>query len=168
MSDNNNSGGTQGNSTGYSADYVKELRDEAAGWRTKLRETEDKLNKLQADIDSKNKQNTIQDVLSKKGMTGINPKWIEIGDGMTPEQAVDKFVKDYPHLFTQKPSDDFTSKDTGTPRSNYRPMVPNYDNSNVENTDKSELKAIKKDPIARSKLRDHYRSLLNKSSGGSF
>lgn len=165
MSDNNNAGGTQngnGNSTGYSAEYVKELRDEAANWRTKLREVEDKFNKLSSEIESTKKQSTVQEVLTKKGITGINPRWVEIGEGSTPEAAVDKFLKDYPHLLPKE--------NTFTPvkGNNVRPMNTQYDNSNVENTNVSELKAIKKDPIARSKLRDQYRSMLAKNSGSGY
>ncbi len=45
-------------SVGYSAEYVQELRNEAASWRTKLREAEEENRKLKAqisDLDGQNK-----------------------------------------------------------------------------------------------------------------
>ena len=39
---------------GYSAEYVKSLRDEAASWRTKLRETETEVSNLKQTIRKSN------------------------------------------------------------------------------------------------------------------
>lgn len=167
MSEQNNSGGStqEGKSTGYSAEYVKELRDEAASWRVKFREVEDKFNSLNAKLDAQSKQTSIQDVLNSKNIKGVNPKWVELKDGMTPEVAVDNFLKEYPHLGKVE-NDDYKPQ---PPNRNTRtPMIPQNDNSNIENTQISELKAIKQDPIARSKLRNQYRMMLAKNSNSTY
>ena len=163
---NNGSGSAGGVNTGYSAEYVKELRDEAASWRVKFRETEDKFNALNSKIETTTKQSSIQEILNQKEIKGVNPKWIELKDGMTPEVAVDNFLKEYPHLgkVESNPGDN----NQHSPRNTRAPQVPNHDNSNIENTQVSELKAIKQDPIARSKLRNQYRMMLAKNSGSTY
>ncbi len=163
MPDNNNGSGdhveNKGQSTGYSADYVKELRDENAGWRTKLRDTEAKLNELSTKIKNQELSNTVGKELEKRGVKA-DPTWIKMTEGETPEQAVDKFLKDYPQL-VQQTEDTFVPNPKRVPK----PMEPNSHNTNVENTAKSELDAIKQDPIARAKLRGLYRDLLAKNAG---
>lgn len=163
----NNDGRSQNNdskSTGYSSEYVKELRDEAAGWRTKLRDTEDRLNKLTIDIENSKKQSTVSEILSQRGAKGVKPSWIEVEEDGNAETAVDNFLKEYPQ---------FTQKDEFVPNSQKKnraapPMKTQRDNSNIENTEISELSAIKKDPIARAKLRDLYRGLLAQNSSSKY
>lgn len=156
---NNDSGNHSNNDNqqgGYSADYVKSLRDEAASWRTKLRELETKYNELETKVKADYTANTIGKELEKRGVKA-DPTWVKVEEGMSPEQAVDKFLKDYPHL-------QLTSDDSFVPKPTKKPMRPNTANSNIENTAVSELDAIKKDPIARNKVRDLYRGLLAQSA----
>jgi hypothetical protein len=165
MPDNsNNQGtgdqGTKDQSTGYSAEYIKNLRDEAATWRTKLRETEAKVAELTATINGERIANTVGKELEKRGIK-CDPSWVKMEEGQTPEKAVDKFLKDYPQL-AQVAEVPIIPKNK-----NLRPMGANLPDSNIENTAKSELDAIKKDPIAREKLRNLYRGLLAKSAGAS-
>lgn len=160
----NNDSGSQNNDTNnngtgtYSADYVKTLRDENASWRTKLRELEVKHAELENKIKVDTVANTIGKELEKRGVKA-DPSWVKVSEGMTTEQAVDKFLKDYPHLV---PKEEIT---TSPKKQNINPMRPNSHDTNIENTAKSELGAIKHDPIARSKVRDLYRGLLAQNSG---
>lgn len=146
--------------TGYSSEYVKELRDEAATWRNKLRETETKVQQLESTLNKDRVLNTVGKELEKRGIK-CDPTWIKLEEGVTPDKAVDKFLKDYPQ-FAQGNQESFA------PRSTKRPMEINSQDSNIENTAKSELDAIRKDPIAREKLRSLYRGLLAKSAGSSY
>lgn len=163
MSDpiNNNptdSGSQEPNSSrgAYSSEYVKSLRDEAASWRTKLRELETKYTELETKVKADYTANTIGKELEKRGVKA-DPTWVKVEEGQSPEQAVDKFLKDYPHLQS-------TSDNSFVPKPTKKPMRPNTANSNIENTAVSELDAIKKDPIARNKVRDLYRGLLAQSA----
>lgn len=164
MSEQNNEPGAQGSggSTGYSADYVKQLREEAATWRTKYREVEEKVNQIEADRSKEKRTLGIQEEFAKRGIQGVNPSWVEIPEGMTPDIAVEKFLKDYPSFLKEE-------KPEGRPRAPYnKPMIPHGENTNIENTAKSELNAIKKDPVAREKLRHLYRGMLATSSKSSY
>lgn len=152
--------GEKGSSTGYSAEYIKNLRDEAATWRLKLRETEVKVQELESTIKGERVANTVGRELEKRGLK-CDPSWVKLEEGVTPEKAVDKFLKDYPQ-WAQSAEVPILPKNK-----NLRPMGANLPDSNIENTAKSELDAIRKDPIAREKLRDLYRGLLAKSSGTS-
>lgn len=152
--------GQKDTSTGYSSEYIKNLRDEAATWRTKLRETEAKVQELESTIKGERVANTVGKELEKRGIK-CDPSWVKMEEGVTPEKAVDKFLKDYPQL-AQVAEVPILPKNK-----NLRPMGTNLPDSNIENTAKSELDAIRKDPIAREKLRDLYRGLLAKSSGSS-
>ena len=154
---NNDSGSQNNNSSqgAYSADYVKSLRDEAASWRTKLRELETKYTELETKTKQEHLSNTIGKELERRGIKA-DPSWVKLEDGMSPEQAVDKFLKNYPNLIP--------SEQPIAPKRVRNPMRPNAADSNIENTAVSELDAIKKDPIARSKVRDLYRSLLAQSA----
>ena len=150
--------GSKDTSTGYSPEYIKNLRDEAATWRLKLRETEAKVQELTNTINGERVANTVGRELERRGIK-CDPSWVKLEEGVTPEKAVDKFLKDYPQ-FAQAAEVPILPKNK-----NLRPMGANMPDSNIENTAKSELDAIKKDPIAREKLRDLYRGLLAKSSG---
>lgn len=160
---NNQQPGADGNkdqSTGYSAEYIKNLRDEAATWRTKLRDTEVKVAELTATINGERIANTVGKELEKRGIT-CDPSWVTMEEGQTPEKAVDSFLKKYPQLAA-------VAEVPIIPKNkNLRPMGANLPDSNIENTAKSELDAIRKDPIAREKLRSLYRGLLAKSAGSS-
>ena len=146
-------------STGYSAEYIKNLRDEAATWRLKLRESEVKVTELETTIKGERVANTVGRELEKRGLK-CNPSWVKLEDGVTPEKAVDKFLKDYPQWAQSAEVPILPNRNK-----NLRPMGANLPDSNIENTAKSELDAIRKDPIAREKLRSLYRGLLAKSSG---
>ena len=59
MSDNNGSG-NQNTNNAYSQEYVSSLREEAASWRVKFKETNTKLESLQKEIESTKTQSNLQ------------------------------------------------------------------------------------------------------------
>lgn len=139
--------------TGFSADYVKELRSENASWRQKVR-----------DLEAKQVQNDVQVELLKKGIE-VNPAWVELQDGETPAGAVDRFLKEYPQ-FTK----DEEVHDEPKPKPNVpKVMKTNSPKSNEPGPNSlsakgREIEEIKKDPKARSALRSQYRQLLAQNS----
>jgi len=151
------------NPGGFSADYIKELRDEAASWRTKFREQEQKTTTLEAEVGKLVKEHTLGTELAKRNLN-VDPSWITLEEGKSPKEAVDAFLEKYPQ---------FSSEGAGSPEpepkpnQGRRPMTPQRPNSNVPRFANSDYESVKKDPIARAKLRDHYRSLLgeNKITG---
>jgi len=150
--------------TGYSAEYVRSLRDEAATWRTKLRETEAKLTTLEETVKEQIRNSTVSAELAKRNLK-IDPSWIKLEDKQEVKDAVDKFLKDYPQFGTTETNDN--NIQTKPKPVGKTPMAPNLPNSNIENTDVSELGAIKADPVARAKLRQLYRGLLAQSARSS-
>lgn len=150
----------------FDADYVKKLRDEAAQWRTKCRELEGQVAFTQIDAE-----------LNKRGIKA-DPRWVEVEEGKSISEAVDALVEKHPHLKATEPvvqetQTETTVKTTGSP--SVRPMPPKplvspQTNTNAPGTSASgvlkdrSFGEIKKDPVARAKLRDLYRSLINQSS----
>jgi len=163
MSDQNNNGtGSQQNNPGsYSADYVKELRDEAASWRTKFRDAEQSLSSMNDKLASMEKTFTLKSELDKRGVA-VDPSWVKVEEGMSPSQAVDKFVEQYPQFQTENNQNNSQPQPSPTPR----PMKPEKQNSNAPKFKDSDYKSIKNDPVARSKLRDMYRSMLGDGNNG--
>ena len=139
---------SQGANAGYSREYVKELRDEAAGYRTRLRDAETKIGSLEESITANVTKSTIASVLEKKSVK-VNPDWITIGEGQNPEQAVDTFLKEYPQFAGES-----------TQSSTQKPMSTEKKNTNVPSNISPDYSAEKGDPIARAKSRENYRSLL--------
>lgn len=147
-------------STGYSAEYVKTLRDENAGWRTKLRETETELTTLR-DIQAGEKLDaTIGVELTKRGVEA-NPAWVDLTEGQTIPQAVDAFLVKYPSIAAVRQEE----VNEPAPRSTHKPMGTQKQNTNVQTGAVSDIAAIRKDPVARAKLRDIYRGMLNLNTG---
>lgn len=149
-------------STGYSPEYVKELRDEAASWRNKLRDKETEYTTLQESIKQTAIKVSITDELQKRSLK-VNPDWIKIGQGKSAKDAVDDFLKEYPQWEggTETQEEIVTQTQVTDPRTTQRAQTVKKTNTNVQTNQVRELDQIKNDPIARSKLRDKYRALLN-------
>lgn len=139
--------GSQGGSTGYSREYIHELREEAAGYRTRLKDAETKLNELMQKTQQDQTKATIQSVLEKNGVK-VDPSWVKIEHGQNPEQAVDNFLKEYPQF-----------KGT-TRKTTQQPQSPERKNTTVPSNFSPDYKAEKEDPVSRAKIRETYRSLL--------
>jgi hypothetical protein len=152
MSDQNGTGSQENNPGGYSPEYIKELREEAAGWRTKFRETETQLSSLKEELGTIEKYSKVLDELDARGLE-IEPSWLDVKDGEEISAAVDRFVQKYPQ-FGGKPTSQPTTK----------PQPPERKNTNAPAFIDADYSSVKKDPVARSKIRDMYRSMLTQGS----
>lgn len=137
--------------------YVKQLRDEAAGWRTKYRELE--AQGLYKDVEVE---------LAKRNIKA-DPTWVEVKEGQTISQAVDSLVEQHPHLASAPaptPTNEKVTPEVRRPQAPRAMSTGTHSHSDTPDNpmrDRS-LDEIKKDPVARAKLRDLYRGLLEKSS----
>ena len=140
--------------TGFSRDYVEELRQEAAGWRTKYREMEEKV--------------ALGEVATALAARGINAEatWVKREKGEPVEDAIARFVEARPQLNVEPQ----TNKPM--PKIGPKPISLKNENSNKPgpgaNGSASDIETIKKDPKARSQLRSQYRQLLAQSSNKPF
>lgn len=141
-----------GDKGGFSPEYIKELREEAASWRTKFRDAEGKTQKLEADLGQLKTGTEIQSELLKRNLN-IEPSWIKLGSKETPAEAIDKFLEKYPNF---KTSDDVASRFIP------KPLPSDKTNTNISDTQVKDIQSIKNDPIARAKYRDLYRSMLGR------
>jgi len=149
------------NTGGFSADYVKSLRDENAAWRTKLRDTESVLQTVQSEVAQIKLDTTVGSELAKRNLN-IEPSWIKLQEGQTVEQSVDAFVKTYPQMATQTAPRIIPQQVNST----QKPLATQQANTNVPGTQPTELSAVKQDPVARARLRDQYRSMLKDGHAG--
>lgn len=133
--------------SGYSQEYVEKLRKEAAEWRTKFRE-----------LENKSVTSELQAELAKRGIKA-DPSWVKINEGMSASDAVENFAAQYPHLVGQQTQEN-------QPRAPRVEAPGNSSNSNLPTNPNQgrSLDEIKKDPVARSQLRDRYRQLIAQSS----
>jgi hypothetical protein len=145
----------------YSEAYVKELRDENAAWRVKVREVEGKQKLIEINM-----------LLKERGIKA-DPKWIELKEKESIEEAVDRFSEQYPHLKVDDNSipgggEDIIAgiiKKRVGPGKTPKPLtnMPDKNRSSDTNSDilrTRQIDEIKKDPKARALLRQEYRSLL--------
>jgi len=148
----------------YSAEYVKSLRDEAASWRSKLRDTESSLTQSKNEISQIKLETTVGAEIKKRNLT-IDPSWVKMEEGQSVEQAVDAILKKHPNLATE--TTPTQEAETRTFTTKQKPMAVNNPNTNVNLTPVNEYDAVKKDPVARAKLREQYRSMLTISRSAS-
>jgi len=148
----------------YDEDYVKKLREEAAGWRVKYRE-----------LETQNERTTVEAELAKRGIKA-DPNWVSIEQGQSVGDAIDNLVEQYPHLkaepITNEPGDDLLLDLTPAPkqRTMPKPIAPSSQNTTNPKPVKSaritskNITEIRKDPQTRAKVRDLYRELLTRGS----
>lgn len=155
---NNDAGGTQNHGdsgrSAFSPEYVKELREEAASWRTKFRETESRVQQLEQTINMSTIISNVKSEISKRGLK-INPEFITIGEDGDAVKAVDAFLEEYPQF--AMPADQPRQTQTFE-----KPIASQKSNTNNIPVRKGNIMDIKNDPIARAKLRDQYRSMLGR------
>jgi hypothetical protein len=160
MSESGSGAPKAGENTGsFSPEYIKELREEAASWRTKFRETETKFTELSEKMSKTEQVSKIKQELDALGVKA-DPSWVKVDQGMSPSDAVNKFLEEYPHLGPASNGENTPSQKPPT----RKPMRTEGKNSNIPNTNDAEYSSVKKDPIARTKLREIYRAML--SDGG--
>lgn len=148
-------------SSAFSPEYVKELREEAASWRTKYRDLETKAQTLEQTIKVGEIVSKVTSEISKRGLK-INPEFITIGEDGDPVKAVDAFLEEYPQFaVTSEPN---TTQDTQQIVNRAKPITSEKVNTNNHPARKGNIMDIAKDPIARAKLRDQYRSMLGRGN----
>jgi len=144
----------------FSEDYVKSLREEAAGYRTKVRDLEGKLF-----------QSKVSGELQEQGIKA-EASWVEVQEGESVKAAVSRFKESYPHLAAQPEPTNENPVDKLTKRrvkvEGQRPMPPASDDpeGKRQNTPGSlnsrNVNELKEDPEARAEIRDAYREMLRK------
>lgn len=143
-----------GRSSAFSPEYVKELREEAASWRTKFREVEQKVQTLEQTIQVGAIVSNVKNEIEKRGLK-INPEFISIGEDGDAVAAVDAFLEEYPQ-FAAEP---ITKQ---TPVNRNKPIGTEKVNTNNNPARKGNIMDAKNDPIARAKLREQYRNMLGR------
>lgn len=140
----------------FDKEYVTKLREEAAQWRTKYRE-----------LEAQGLYKDVQLEFAKRGIEA-DPSWVVIAEGQSIKDAVDGLVAKHPNLSAPTPVAPTLPIENTSVR---RVQVPSVMSAGPANSDtpptpfKDRSPAeIKKDPVARSKLRDQYRALLASSS----
>lgn len=137
------------NEVTFNADYVKELRNENASWRHKVRELEQKV-----------LYNDIALEFAKRGIEA-DPSILNIPEGMSAAEVVDKFSG--------------LLKPVEQPQETSRPVYPNALAPNTTKPNASgppaqgafggrSLKEIEADPRAREQVRAMYRDMLRANS----
>jgi hypothetical protein len=146
-------------STGFSEDYVKSLRDEAASWRTKFRE-----------LEATNRTKDIEIGLAKRNIKAL-PSWVTITEGQSIDEALDAFANEFSHLVQSKEDTNSNTHENTSTKKPTKPFTPPTQKiSNVETKDLNQILAarsledVKQDPKAREQLRDWYRSALRGTS----
>lgn len=144
----------------FDESYVKKLREENASWRTKCRELEAQTHA--AEVDSE---------LVRQGLKA-DPSWVQIEEGQSVADAVKALAEQHPHLQSKVMPDvvsdlDFTP--VARPMS-VKPIQPSTQRSTTPKPATAtrittrNISEIKKDPVARAKVRDFYRDLLKSNS----
>ena len=146
----------------FDPEYVKELRAEAAKYRTKAKELETKYTSLEGQI----KETRIENELIRRGVIA-EPSWIQLADGQSPSEAVESFLEKYPHLAPtvsqeEEPTQERKPYPQALPRDPGNAGVPGPPAKGPFSG--RDIDSVKQDPKARSQLRDHYRQLLASQS----
>lgn len=163
MSDNANTDGGGNPGGGFSAEYVQNLRQENAQWRTKVRELEGRIH-----------TQTIGTELARRGIKA-EASWVQVAEGQSPEAAVEAFAQKYPHLVgKQDDGQDPGGQDPNAPETRQiggeRPPVrtpevagpqSNKPGGDHKPLSQRSLDEIKQDPKARKMVAQNYRSLLD-------
>lgn len=154
-------------STGFSREYVEQLRSENADWRRKFQ--------------TERERNQVQEIgleLTRRGVTA-EAGWVERPEGMTATQAVDAFIAKYPHLKpaqtdnVQATETQDVSRSIGTGAQNEgtgtampKPMGAGQSaGSQTPRVSSSpeairSLQEVKNDPKARAQVSANYREML--------
>ena len=176
----------------FSKEYVHELRNESAAYRTKLRDAEATITQYQEAAQEEAIDKSITLELSKRNVSGVEPRWVDITENQSISEAVDKFLTDHTQ-FTPTPVQESDipvpakagaqgAPAQGAPaqgaqgapvagingqntRPTQQPMNTQQTNTNNNSGVRPpDWAAIKADPISRAKLRDMYRGMISSSS----
>lgn len=136
---------------------LESLRRENRTWRKKVHE-----------LEAQNQLASVGMELARRGITA-DPSWVKLDEGVEIGEAIDSFVQQYPQLATRFVADE--EHEEPAPRATAPAALP--PSSKQVNgagppakgaTRHRNLEEIKKDPVARQRLREEYRELLKNSS----
>jgi hypothetical protein len=146
----------------FSEDYVKELRTEAAGYRTQLKELKSEVENYKA-LETQLTQIRVENELVRRGVN-VDPSFVKFAEGMKPADAVDKFLESYPQFLPQtNPNENHLQPQ---PKDIPNAIPPSPGQVNVPGPKARgalfgrPLDEIENDPVARRNVRSLYRSLL--------
>lgn len=145
----------------FDAEYVKQLRSEAAKYRSQVKELKTEMEGYKG-LEAQISTIRIENEFVRRGITA-EPSWVQIQEGEAPSQAVDRFLEKYPQFAgggTQR-----TVEEEQTPAAPELPrsMPPKPTNTHHQPLSR-DLEDIKKDPVQRQNLTDLYRDLLRSNS----
>lgn len=143
--------------TEFNEEYVKQLREENAKWRTKVRELEAQQHQVQVEAE-----------LVKRGIQA-DPGWVQMEEGQSVGEAIDALVAKYPSLQSKQVEEPLFDQEP-EPKHVPKPMAPSNPRTNTPKPARTQritsrnIAEIRKDPKARAKVRDRYRQMLVKGS----
>lgn len=161
---------TEENDDGFSRDYVQELRNEAAKYRTQVRDLESRLEKVDQ-LESQVNQARVENELIRRGVKA-DPSWVPISDDQDPSEAVEDFLEKWPHLGESTNTQEEEEETNNEPKQKSEKPLPRNKNTNTDSpgpkakgawTDRS-LDEIQQDPQAKENLSDLYKELVKGSS----
>jgi len=147
----------------FDKDYVKSLREEAAKYRTQLKEIKTQLEEFKS-LESQINSVRVENELVRSGVNA-SPEWIQINEGQSPAQAVDNFLEKFPQFVVG-----VSEPEKAEPKKVPKAISPNPNKAANVGLNPTgllgtrALNEIKQDPVARGSLRDLYRDLLRTSS----
>jgi len=147
----------------FDKDYVKSLREEAAKYRTQLKEIKTQLEEFKS-LESQINSVRVENELVRRGVNA-SPEWIQINEGQSPAQAVDNFLEKFPQFVVG-----VSEPEKAEPKKVPKAISPNPNKAANVGLNPTgllgtrALNEIKQDPVARGSLRDLYRDLLRTSS----
>lgn len=146
----------------FDADYVKQLRSEAAKYRTKAKDLSEELEGYKG-LEAQIEAIRVENELVRRGIEA-EPQWVQIQDGEDPSQAVDRFLENYPQFGAGSQEQQPVEQEQESRKTYPKAMPPKPMNPNANNWGQRSLDEIKEDPAARQNLTDVYRDLLKTSS----
>lgn len=144
----------------FDAEYVKSLRQEAAKYRSSLKELKSELEGYKG-LEAQIGAIRIENEFMRRGIQA-EPSWVQFQDGESPSEAVDRFLEKYPQ-FLGGSTQDTEGASKVEPKTFPKAMPPKPSNVVHQNLQR-DLNDIKEDPVARANLTDLYRELLKTNS----
>ena len=147
----------------FDADYVKQLRSEAAKYRNQSKELKSELEGYKG-LEAQISAIRIENEFIRRGIVA-EPQWVQTQEGESPSVAVDRFLEKYPQFSVDSSvsSETVVEEERVEPKTYPQAMPPKPTNTVHANLTRS-LNDIKADPVARQNLTDVYRDLLKTES----
>lgn len=146
----------------FDADYVKGLRQEAAKYRNQTKELKTELEGYKG-LEAQISAIRIENEFMRRGISA-EPQWVQVQDGESPSEAVDKFLAKYPQFSGGSQEVTVQEEERVEPKPFPKAMPPAPTNTSHANPMTRSLEEIKQDPAARNNLTDLYRDLLKQES----